>query len=97
MTGDTVRINLTVASDVPDKLLALAGSQRRMGEWLTDTIRQIYKERTEVDNMHPDVAAVQKGFDSMIEKLNDIFSNVELMRELQSYKNSKDGGNHGVQ
>ena len=36
------RLNLTVADDIPDKLTALAGGERKRGQYLTDLIRATY-------------------------------------------------------
>lgn len=37
-----VRMNLTVEDDIPEKLSALAGSERKRGAYLSEIIRQIY-------------------------------------------------------
>lgn len=36
---DTVRMNLNVDPEIPEMLAALAGSQRRMGSYLSDLVR----------------------------------------------------------
>ena len=37
-----VRMNLTVDDDIPDKLSALAGSERKRGAYLSEIVRQLY-------------------------------------------------------
>lgn len=40
--GETTRINLVVSADIPDKLTALAGGERKRGEYLTQLVRAVY-------------------------------------------------------
>lgn len=44
MADNRIRINLLVEPDVPEILARLAGSQRRIGEWLSTTVRSIELE-----------------------------------------------------
>ena len=37
------RLNLTVADDIPDKLTALAGGERKRGQFITDLVRAVYE------------------------------------------------------
>lgn len=39
---ETTRINFVVGADVPDKLTALAGGERKRGEYLTQLVRAVY-------------------------------------------------------
>jgi hypothetical protein len=39
---ETTRINLVVGADIPDKLTALAGGERKRGDYLTGLIRAVY-------------------------------------------------------
>lgn len=47
MTENT-RMNLNVDGDVPGMLAELAGGQRRMGQYLSDLIRQIHAGQVDV-------------------------------------------------
>ena len=38
----TTRLNLSVADDIPEKLAALAGGERKRGQFLTNLIRSLY-------------------------------------------------------
>ena len=39
---DSVRANFVLGADIPDKLTALAGGERKRGEYLTKLIRSLY-------------------------------------------------------
>jgi hypothetical protein len=39
---ETTRINLVVGADIPDKLTALAGGERKRGEYLTQLVRAMH-------------------------------------------------------
>lgn len=39
--ADTVRMNLNVDADVPERLASLAGGNKRMGAYLSGLIRQV--------------------------------------------------------
>lgn len=39
---ETTRINLVVGADIPDKLTALAGGERKRGEYLTTLVRAMH-------------------------------------------------------
>ena len=39
---DTIRINLVVGADIPDKLTALSGGERKRGEFLTQLVRAVH-------------------------------------------------------
>ena len=39
---ETARINLVVGADVPDLLTALAGGERKRGEYITQLVRAVY-------------------------------------------------------
>lgn len=39
---ETTRINFVVGADIPDKLTALAGGERKRGEYLTQLVRAVY-------------------------------------------------------
>lgn len=45
---EMVRMNLNVEADIPGMLAAVAGGQRRMGEYLTRLIRQIHAGQAQV-------------------------------------------------
>lgn len=76
-TKDTVRLNLTVGSDVPDKILALSGSQRRMGEWITDMVRQAYREQTAPKPQREFVQAMHSNFGAYINMLEQILDDLQ--------------------
>jgi hypothetical protein len=80
------RINLTVDDDIPDKLLALAGSQRKMGTWLTDMVRKAHDEQTDPDQMPPELVKLIEGYRGMHKFAHD-------MEEFKKWKESRD---HGV-
>jgi len=42
----TTRLNLSVADDIPEKLAALAGGDRKRGQFLTALIRSLYDAQT---------------------------------------------------
>lgn len=39
---ETVRINLVIGVDIPDKLTALAGGERKRGDYVTRLVRSLY-------------------------------------------------------
>lgn len=39
---ETVRINLVIGVDIPDKLTALAGGERKRGDYVTKLVRSLY-------------------------------------------------------
>lgn len=43
-----VRLNIHVEDDIPDMLAELAGSQKKMGQYLSSLIRQIHASQVEV-------------------------------------------------
>ena len=45
---ETMRINLVVGADIPDKLTALAGGERKRGDYITGLIRSVYAGELEV-------------------------------------------------
>ena len=45
---DTVRINLVVGADIPAKLTALAGGERKRGDYLTQLMRAVHAGELEV-------------------------------------------------
>ena len=45
---ETQRINLVVGADIPDKLTALAGGERKRGDYITGLIRAVYAGEFEV-------------------------------------------------
>ena len=52
----TTRLNLSVADDIPEKLTALAGGDRKRGQFLTNLIRSLYDAQAttqEVMNTEP--------------------------------------------
>ena len=41
----SIRLNLSVEDDIPDKLSALAGGERKRGEYLSELVRNLYQSR----------------------------------------------------
>lgn len=48
--ADTVRMNLNVDSDIPEKLAELAGGPKKMGSYLSVLIRQAHAGNVAADN-----------------------------------------------
>jgi hypothetical protein len=80
----SARINLTVDDDIPDKLLALAGSQRKMGTWLTDIVRKTYDEQTDLVQMPPELTKLIDGY-------MGVYRISREMEEFRKWKESQDG------
>lgn len=41
----SIRLNLSVDDDIPDKLSALAGGERKRGEYLSELVRTLHQSR----------------------------------------------------
>ena len=75
---ETQRINLVVGADIPDKLTALAGGERKRGDYITGLIRAVYAGELEVtagadlEQLRltlTGLAAKQMGIDSRLHNL----------------------------
>ena len=75
---ETMRINLVVGADIPDKLTALAGGERKRGDYITGLIRAVYAGELEVtagadlEQLRltlTGLAAKQMGIDSRLHNL----------------------------
>lgn len=94
--ADTVRMNLTVAADIPEKLLALAGSQRKMGEWLTDMIRQAYEQQTSGEQVPPEVTAFIQSYMKILGYIKQFNDDTSMFQEFVEFKKWKET-QHGIQ
>ena len=87
----SARINLTVDDDIPDKLLALAGSQRKMGTWLTDQVRKAYDEQTDPDQMPPELVQLIEGYTAIHKRVKEVHKELSEFETFKKWKGSQDG------
>jgi hypothetical protein len=81
-TTSTVRMNLNVDPDIPNKLAELAGSRSRMGYYLSTLIRQIHTGLpTEARTDPGDLAILQSALKHIAVKTQDLDQRVNALEQ----------------